>query len=44
MDRLSRTEKDVEAIAQSLPSVDESEVERMDDARDRLNDSLENRR
>ncbi|MBX0284841.1 DUF7557 family protein [Haloarcula salinisoli] len=44
LDRLSRTEKDVEAIAQSLPSVDESDVERMDNARDRLNNSLENRR
>jgi len=44
LDRLSRTEKDVEAIAQSLPPVDESDVEQMDEARDRLNDSLENRR
>ena len=44
LDRLSRTEKDVEAVADALPSVDENDVERMDDARDRLNDSLANRR
>jgi len=44
LDRLSRTEKDVEQIAESLPSVDQEEREQMDRARDRLNDSLEERR
>jgi predicted CopG family antitoxin len=44
LDRLSRTDKDVEAIAESLPSVDEDDMERMDDARERLNESLEDRR
>ncbi|WP_420182394.1 DUF7557 family protein [Haloarcula sp. KBTZ06] len=44
LDRLSRSEKDVEAIAESLPSVDEKEIEQMDEARERLNESLEDRR
>ncbi|KAA9408093.1 hypothetical protein Har1131_15200 [Haloarcula sp. CBA1131] len=44
LDRLSRSEKDVEAIAESLPSVDEKEIEQMDKARERLNESLEDRR
>ncbi|ACV47164.1 MULTISPECIES: DUF7557 family protein [Halomicrobium] len=44
LDRLSRSEKDVEAIADSLPPVDDEDIERMDNARDRLNDSLEERR
>lgn len=44
LDRLSRTEKDVEAIAESLPSFDDRDVEKMDAARERLNDSLEDRR
>jgi predicted CopG family antitoxin len=44
LDRLSRTEKDVEQIAESLPSVDQEDIERMDRARSRLNDSLEGRR
>lgn len=44
LDRLSRTEKDVEAIAESLPSFDDRAVEEMDAARERLNDSLEDRR
>jgi predicted CopG family antitoxin len=43
LERLSRTEKDVEEIAESLPSFDEEDIERMDRARSRLNDSLENR-
>jgi len=42
--RLSRTEKDVAAIAESLPPLDDEAIEEMDNARDRLNDSLENRR
>ena len=44
LDRLSRTEKDVEQIAESLPPVDQEDIERMDRARSRLNDSLEGRR
>ncbi|MFB6178789.1 MAG: antitoxin VapB family protein [Halorientalis sp.] len=44
LERLSRTEKDVEQIAESLPTVDEDDIEQMDRARDRLNDSLEDRR
>jgi predicted CopG family antitoxin len=44
LDRLSRTEKDVERIAESLPPVDETDVEEMDSARERLNESLEDRR
>lgn len=44
LDRLSRTEKDVEQIAESLPAVSEEDVQRMDRARDRLNESLEDRR
>jgi len=44
LERLSRTEKDVEEIAESLPSLDEEKVTRMDEARDRLNESLEDRR
>ncbi|PSP95990.1 hypothetical protein BRC91_00340 [Halobacteriales archaeon QS_4_62_28] len=44
LDRLSRTEKDVEAIAESLPPIGDEEIEEMDNARDRLNDSLEERR
>ena len=43
LDRLSRTEKDVVQIARSLPSVDETDIEQMDRARERLNDSLEGR-
>jgi len=44
LDRLSRTEKDVEQIAESLSPVDQEDIERMDRARSRLNDSLEGRR
>ncbi|NLV15199.1 DUF7557 family protein [Haloarcula argentinensis] len=44
LDRLSRSEKDVEAIAESLPRVDEKDIEEMDEARERLNESLEDRR
>jgi predicted CopG family antitoxin len=44
LDRLSRSEKDVEAIAESLPSFDEEDIEEMDRARERLNESLEERR
>jgi predicted CopG family antitoxin len=44
LDRLSRTEKDVEEIAESLPPVDQEDIEQMDRARNRLNDSLEDRR
>lgn len=44
LDRLSRTEKDVEQIAESLPPVDQDDREQMDRARNRLNDSLEDRR
>ena len=44
LDRLSRSEKDVEAIAESLPSLDDEEIQRMDDARERLNESLADRR
>ena len=44
LERLSRTEKDVEEIAESLPSVDEEAIARMDETRDRLNESLEDRR
>jgi predicted CopG family antitoxin len=44
LDRLSRTEKDVEQIAESLPPVDQEDREQMDRARSRLNDSLEDRR
>jgi len=44
LDRLSRSEKDVKEIAESLPPVDEDDIEQMDRARSRLNDSLEDRR
>lgn len=44
LDRLSRTEKDVEQIAESLPPVDGADIEQMDRARSRLNNSLEGRR
>jgi predicted CopG family antitoxin len=44
LERLSHTEKDVEQIAESHPSVDEEDIEHMDRARSRLNESLENRR
>jgi predicted CopG family antitoxin len=44
LDRLSRSEKDVEAIAESLPSFDDEERQRMDEARERLNESLADRR
>ena len=44
LERLSRTEKDVERIAESLPPVDDEDIERMDEARDRLIESLEERR
>jgi len=44
LDRLSRTEKDVEEIAESLPPLNDEEIEQMDSASDRLNDSLAERR
>jgi predicted CopG family antitoxin len=44
LDRLSRSEKDVEAIAESLPPIDDDDIQQMDEARERLNDSLEDRR
>lgn len=44
LDRLSRSEKDVEQIAESLPSVSDEDVQQMDSARKRLNESLEERR
>jgi len=44
LDRLSRSEKDVEAIAESLPAVDDDDIQQMDEARERLNKSLEERR
>jgi len=44
LDRLSRSEKDVEEIAESLPSVSDEDVQQMDSARERLNESLETRR
>lgn len=44
LDRLSRTKKDVEEIAESLPPLDDEDIEHMDTARDRLNDSLAERR
>lgn len=44
LERLSRTEKDVEQIAESLPPTDEEDIEEMDRARERLNESLEDRR
>lgn len=44
LDRLSRSEKDVEAVAASLPSFDDDEIQRMDDVRERLNESLAERR
>ena len=44
LERLSRTEKDVEQIAESLPPIDEEDIEEMDRARERLNESLEDRR
>jgi len=44
LERLSRTEKNVEQIAESLPAVDEEDIEEMDEARERLNESLEDRR
>lgn len=44
LDRLSRSEKDVERIAESLPSVSDEDVQQMDRARERLNESLETRR
>jgi predicted CopG family antitoxin len=44
LDRLSRSEKDVEAIAESLGELDDGNtVERMDDAHEELNESLEKR-
>jgi hypothetical protein len=44
LDRLGRSEKDVEAIAESLPPVDGEGIERMTEGRERLNESLESRR
>lgn len=44
LERLSRTEKDVEQLAESLPPLDEEDVAAMDEARDRLNESLDERR
>lgn len=44
LERLSRTEKDVEQIAESLPPIDEEDIEEMNRARERLNESLEDRR
>lgn len=44
LERLSRTEKHVTEIAESLPSLDDEDVEEMDRARDRLNESLEDHR
>lgn len=44
LDRLSRTETDVEAIAASLLPLDDEELEQMANARDRLNNSLAQRR
>jgi predicted CopG family antitoxin len=44
LERLSRTEKEVELIAESLPPLDDEDIEQMDEARDRLNESLEERR
>jgi len=44
LDRLSRSEKDVEAIAESLGELGDGDtVERMDDAHEELNESLEKR-
>jgi len=43
LDRLSRSEKDVAEIAEGLPSYSEKDIEQMDEFRDELNDSLENR-
>ena len=44
LDRLSRTEKDVEAIAESLSDINDGSLgERMDDAHDELSESLEKR-
>ena len=45
LDRLSRSEKDVEAIAESLGELSGDEnIQQMDKARERLNKSLEERR
>jgi len=44
LERLSRTEKDVEQIAESLPPIDEEAIGEIDRARERLNESLEDRR
>lgn len=44
LDRLSRSEKDVEQIAESFPTVSEENGREMDRARERLNESLEDRR
>lgn len=43
LDRLSRSQKDVEEIAENLPSYSDEDTERMDEFRDELNDSLEDR-
>ncbi|QGA82046.1 antitoxin VapB family protein [Halomicrobium sp. LC1Hm] len=44
LDRLSRSEKDVEAIAESLSDINNGDLgERMDDAHDELSESLEER-
>ncbi|QPV63078.1 hypothetical protein I7X12_00120 [Halosimplex litoreum] len=44
LDRLSRSEKDVEEIAQSLGAINDGTLgERMEEANDELNESLERR-
>jgi predicted CopG family antitoxin len=44
LDRLSRSEKDVEEIAQSLGAINDGNLgERMEEAHDELNESLERR-
>jgi len=43
LDRLSRSEKDVEAIAQSLGDYDERKREKMEEAHRELSESLDER-
>ena len=43
LDRLSRSEKDVEAIAESLGELDDDFAERTKEAHEELNESLERR-
>lgn len=43
LDRLSRSEKDVEAIAQSLGEYDERKQEQMEEAHRELSESLDER-